>query len=207
VLNRESERSGGDRRKESEDAMSPHDNAHGFPSQTAVPGINWDQEYVDPAFMHSLPSSVWDDRAFVHIEKHLAVEAEAASSYEALAKCEDPAVRYLAGLIAEDEHRHHQVLAKIATVLQAEVNDVAVPIDHVEVTAERRKELIEEARRLLEMEKADATALKELRHELRSAPEETMWPVLVEMMAFDTDKHVHLLKAIERHLGGRYFVR
>jgi rubrerythrin len=186
--------------------MALHDNIYGFPSQTAVPGVYWDEEHVNPEFMRSLPSSVWDERALAHIDEHLAVEAKAAGAYEALAKAEDPAVRYLAGLIAEDERRHHQVLAKIAAVLQAEVNDVAVPVRHVEVSAERRKELIGEARRLLEMEKADATALKELRHELRAAPEETMWPVLVEMMALDTDKHIHLLKAIERHLGGRYFV-
>jgi rubrerythrin len=157
--------------------------------------------------MRSFPSSVWDERALAHIEEHLAVEAKASSSYETFAKAEDPAVRYLAGLIAEDEQRHHQVLAKIAAVLQAEVNDVSVPVHPVEVSAEQRKELLDEARRLLEMEKADATALKELRRELHSAPEETMWPVLVEMMAFDTDKHIHLLKAIERHLGGRHFVR
>jgi|SRR5665213_61197 len=187
--------------------MSLHENSRGFPSQTAVPGIYWDEEYLNPEFMRSVPSSVWDERALAHIEEHLAVEAKASSSYEAFAKAEDPAVRYLAGLIAEDEERHHQVLAKIAEVLRAGVNGVALPVQHVEVSAEQRKELLDEARRLLEMERADATALKELRHELHSAPEETMWRVLVEMMAFDTDKHIHLLKAIERHLGGRHFVR
>jgi rubrerythrin len=201
------ERPGGGRREESEDVMSLHENSHEFPSQTAVPGIYWDEEAVNPEFMRSFPSSVWDERALAHIDQHLAVEAKAASSYEALAKTEDPAVRYLAGLIAEDEQRHHQVLAKIAAALRAEVDDVAVPTHHVELSAAQRKELLDEARRLIEMEEADATALKGLRHELRSAPEETMWPVLVQMMSLDTDKHVHLLKAIERHLGGRYFAR
>jgi rubrerythrin len=187
--------------------MALHDNSYEFPSQTAVPGIYWNEEYVPPEFTRSFSSSVWDERALAHIDEHLAVEAKASSAYEALATAADPAVRYLAGLIAEDEQRHHQVLSKIAAVLRAEVSDVAAPVDHVEVSAEQRKELLEEARRLLAMEKTDATALKALRHELHAAPEETMWPVLVEMMAFDTDKHIHLLKAIERHLGGHHFVR
>jgi len=187
--------------------MSLHDNTHGFPSQTAIPGFYWDDEFVNPAYMRSLPPSLWDERALAHIDQHVAVEAKASTSYETLAKAEDPAVRYLAGLIAEDEHRHHQVLARIAAVLRAEVDDVAVPVPHLEVSVEQRKALLEEARELLKMEKADATALKELRHDLHSAPEETMWPVLVEMMEFDTDKHIHLLKAIERHLGARHFVR
>ena len=186
--------------------MPLHDNSYGFPSQTGVPGVYWDQDVI-PGCIRSFPSSVWDERALAHIEEHIAVEAAASSSYEALAMTEDPAVRYLAGLIAEDEQRHHQVLAKIAAVLRAEVNDVAEPVHHVEVSVEQRKELLGEARRLLEMEKADATALKELRHELHSAPEETMWPVLVEMMALDTEKHIHLLKAIERRLADRHFVR
>jgi hypothetical protein len=187
--------------------MSLHSNSQDFPSETAIPGLFWDEDYISPAYMRSLPPSLWDERALAHIEEHLDVEAKASASYEAFAKAEDPAVRYLIGLIVEDEHRHHRVLTKIAAVLRAEVSDVAVPVHHVEVSAEQRKELLGEARRLLDIEKSDAAALKELRHDLRSAPEETMWPALVEMMAFDTDKHIHLLKAIERHLGARHFVR
>lgn len=136
--------------------MSLHDNSQGFPSQTAIPGLYWDEEYVDPAFMRSLPPSLWDERALAHIERHLAVEAKASTSYEAFANAEDPAVKYLAGLIAEDEHRHHRVLAKIAAVLRAEVSDVATPVQHVEISAEKRKEMLNEARRLLEIEKADS---------------------------------------------------
>jgi rubrerythrin len=187
--------------------MALHDNSYEFPSQTAIPGIYWNDDFVSRDFKRPFPSSVWDERALAHIDEHLAVEAKASSSYEALAKAVDPAVRYLARLIAEDEQRHHQVLSKIAAVLRTEVDDVAVPIDHVEVSDDQRKELLGEAHRLLEMEKTDATALKVLRHELQDAPEESMWTALVEMMAFDTDKHIHLLKAIERHLGGHHFVR
>jgi rubrerythrin len=187
--------------------MALHDNSYEFPSQTAIPGIYWNEDYVSRDFKRSFPSSVWDERALAHIDEHIAVEAKASSSYQALAEAVDPAVRYLAGLIAEDEQRHHQVLSKIAAVLRAEVDDVAGPVDHVEVSEEQRKELLKEAHRLLEMEKTDATALKALRREVQAAPEETMWPVLIEMMAFDTDKHIHLLKAIERHLSGRHFAR
>ncbi len=187
--------------------MSLHKNSPDFPSQRAIPGFYWDEEFVSPEFMRSPAPSPWDERALAHIEEHLAVEATATDAYKAFAKAEDPAVRYLAGLIAEDEQRHHQVLAKIAAVLRAEVSDVAIPVPDVEVSAEQRKELLGESRRLLEMEKADATALRDLRHELRSAPEEKMWPALVEMMVFDTDKHIHLLRAIERHLGARHYVR
>lgn len=186
--------------------MSLHDHSHGFPSESAIPGMNWDENYVTPAFMGLFPSSIWDERALAHIEEHLAVEAKASASYEAFATAEDPAVSYLAGLIAEDERHHHGVLAKIAMVLRAEVNDVASPVHHVEASDDQRKELLENAKQLLDLEKSDAAALKELGHDLRSAPEETMWLALVEMMALDTEKHIHLLRAIERHLGVRHLV-
>jgi len=123
--------------------------------------------------MRSLPSP-WDQRALAYIEEHLAVEAKASDACEAFSKAEGSGSDAPRWAHRGGRQRHHQVLARIAAVLRAEVSDVAVPVPHVEVSAEQRKELLDETYRLLDMEKADATALKELRYALRSAPEETL---------------------------------
>jgi hypothetical protein len=68
------------------------------------------------------------------------------------------------------------------------------------LTTERREALLKQTRRLLDVEKDDVGKLKELRHDVRLAPDGTLWPELIEVMSLDTEKHIQILKAIERKL-------
>ena len=182
-----------------------------FPSQRQIPGYWWEGEqgdgwpegYVDDTFVRwALPPSNWDQRALFHIERHLAAESSAASAYELLANAAEPSVKSLAALIIEDEHRHHRILSGIAKTLRAYVADVRVglPPPHPALTPEQRGELLRATHQLQDLERSDAAALKDLRRELRDAPDDTMWPVLVQLMEADTAKHLKILRGIEKHL-------
>jgi hypothetical protein len=184
--------------------MAVRDKSANFPSEEAVPGIWWGMDYWEPEFIRAaMAPSNWDERALHHIEEHLDAEATAQGAYDELAGNGDPAIRYLARLIGADERRHHQILDNIASALRARLSGEEITPSETEtvpLTTEQRETLLAETRRLLELERADAVALKELRADLRPAKDETLWPLLAEIMAADTDKHVRILKAIERRL-------
>jgi hypothetical protein len=178
-----------------------------YPSQRVVPGMWWEEDYRDADFMRSaIPSSTWDERLVAHIDNHLVLEADASSAYDCLAEMGDPQIRYLAGLIAADEHRHHAMLFGLATSVRSTVNDEPDELEWGKpsvLTTEQRDALLKQTRRLLDVEKDDVVKLKELRRDVRSAPDGTLWPELVEVMALDTEKHIQILKAIERKLKRR----
>ena len=177
---------------------------HDFPSQEYVPGFWWADDIRQPGFMRNvLPPSTWDDRALAHISEHIAIEARAGAAYDAFSDVEDPQIKYLAALIATDEHRHHQMLSDIASALQAAVSarlDGPPTARPVQLSADRKAALLEQARQLLEIEESDAGELKKLHRDLHSAPDEAIWPLLIEIMELDTAKHIRILKGIERHL-------
>lgn len=175
-----------------------------FPSQDGVPGIWWPTSLRTPSFLLDVPpSSAWEDLALAHIEQHIAREEQAARWYEDFARVEDPQIKYLAAMIAADEHRHHQMLSDIARSLESRVSekiDDSVTSNAVALSPEREAALLEAARQLLAVEEEDVDELKTLRRDLHLAPSGTIWPLLVEIMELDTQKHIRILKAIERHL-------
>ena len=175
-----------------------------FPSQVGIPNYWWENDLREPSFMRRvLPPSNWDDRALAHIGEHIATEAKASAAYDAFAEVEDPQIKYLAALIAADEHRHHQMLSDIAGALQAEVGGRldGPPIARtVDLIPERAAALLEKTRELLAIEESDVGELKKLHRDVHEAPDETIWPLLIEIMELDTEKHIRILKGIERHL-------
>ena len=175
-----------------------------FPSQEGIPGLWWETDVREPGFMRDvLPPSTWDDRALAHIGEHIAIEAKAGAAYDAFAEVDDPQIKYLAALIAADEHRHHQMFSDIAQALQSEVSerlDEPPIAKAVQLSPERAAALLEEAQQLLAIEENDAGELKKLHRDLHSAPDETIWPLLIEIMELDTEKHIRILKGIEKHL-------
>lgn len=164
----------------------------------------WEYGYDKPDFMRSvIPPSSWDQRLLEHIDQHLAMEATAGSAYEAFAKMGDAQIRYLTGLIASDEHRHHTMLSDLATSVRStacEDPDPSKLSRSPHVTSDQSKALLKEARRLLDIENNDLSELKKLRADLRHAPAGTIWPVLVQIMALDTRKHIRILTAIKKRL-------
>ncbi len=145
-----------------------------------------------------------DDRDLVElITRHGREEAERLGRYEEVAQRSSPAMRYLMELILEDERRHHRLLAEIAdaiawgTVPNAESGVPRPGPEDVDA------ELVAETEALLAAEKEDRAELRRLRRRLRSSYTGTLWPLLVEVMLHDTDKHVHILDYIAKHRGRR----
>ena len=54
---------------------------------------------------------------------------------------------------------------------------------------------------LLASEKKDRTELRRLRRRLRSYSG-TMWPLLIDLMLLDTDKHTRILRYVLKHRPG-----
>lgn len=172
-----------------------------FPSQETVPGYWWDHEFAPPTMTFSAGEAPWDARVLDHLGRHLARENDAEDAYAALAGIGDPQVAYLARMIAADEQRHHAMLkgliASVERVANEQYDDQSLGTGPA-LTAERRGSLLAAVRELLEVEKQDAAELKQLARELKEIPEGTAWPVLVEIMALDTEKHLRILRGIER---------
>jgi len=143
-----------------------------------------------------------DDRDLVElITSHGRQETERLLRYEEVAQRSSPAMRYLMELIVEDERRHHRLLAEIADAIAW--GTVPTPQSGVPRpgSEDADAELVAETKELLTAEKEDRAELRRLRRRLRASYTGTLWPLLVEVMLHDTDKHVHILDYIVKHRG------
>lgn len=107
------------------------------------------------------------------------------------------ATRYLVGMIVEDERRHHRIMAEIAEAIAW--GTLTSPGPGVPRTGpgdlDEDDELVRQTKALLEAEKRDRTELRRLRRRLRSYTG-TLWPLLVDLMLLDTDKHTRTLQFV-----------
>jgi hypothetical protein len=106
--------------------------------------------------------------------------------------------------VISDEYRHHHVLAELAKAVgsatgRPEYATSEIP-EPLPVAEEHRLQLLAETRRFIDIEKADQKDLHQLAGELRPAKASTIWPLLVELMELDTDKHLKVLRRIEELL-------
>ena len=127
------------------------------------------------------------------LSRHGQEEGELLERYERLlARTTSPSTRYLMNLILEDERRHHRLLAEIAEAIAWGIlprPGSAVPRPD---GGDADEEVVAETRALLASEKRDRRELKKLRRRL-SAYHGTMWPLLIDLMSSDTDKHTRIL--------------
>lgn len=136
------------------------------------------------------------------LDRHGREEGAILAEYQRLADDSQPAaVRYLVGLIMEDERRHHHVMEEIANAVAWRGFDGTEPppqvpdLDGLHASAELR----EQTKKLLDFEERDARELRELRKSLRDFADTTLWALLVDMMILDTEKHVRMLRFILDH--------
>jgi rubrerythrin len=184
-------------------------NAFGdFPSQESVPGYWWDHD-LDHEYLRSvMPPTPWDERVLDRIGAHLVAEDSAAGSYESLAEMGDPQVRYLARMLAADEHRHHRMLVELMESVRRDSDCQETNLGTVStIESDQRAALMGAVKDQIHIEKSDAGDLRQLRRELRSAPDGTLWPLIVEIMELDTEKHIRILKQIVRSLKHRHVER
>ncbi|MEZ5219016.1 MAG: hypothetical protein R2715_21105 [Ilumatobacteraceae bacterium] len=125
--------------------------------------------------------------------KHLESEGELVGEYERLVASPSPYVSFLAGLIAEDERRHHGIYEEWIDSLEniAELQFSGVPTG---LDAEHVTELRSILDRLTEAELQDIEDLDELQQRRRHAGPDPVRLVL-EVMRMDTEKHLRILSS------------
>lgn len=143
-------------------------------------------------------ASVWEQEMYDHLVSHGQVEGAILDEYKSLAEGEETshAFRYLAEIILEDEVRHHQVFADLAEAMKqmGEIHVDDAPIPHLSGLRRDKDLILDVTRRLLEVERDDAKALKDLAKKYKPYKDTTMWGLLVELMRLDTEKHIKILK-------------
>jgi rubrerythrin len=149
-------------------------------------------------------ASVWERALAAHVAEHIEQERDLLQRYEALAvAAEEEHVRYLIGVIAEDERRHHRILADILNRIAGDAVFREVP-DSVPrlAPAHDREALTATTDELLAIEHSDLREIKRLRREARPLRATTLLDVLLEVMELDTRKHIRILEFLRHHVEG-----
>jgi hypothetical protein len=131
---------------------------------------------------------------------HLRDESYVLGRYEELARSTaDPGTRFLIQLILADEHHHHEVFEELRAAAAADSSGNDIPGPPAPPAAEVPS-LREQTKRFIELEQEDAASLKTLGRDLRPSGKGTLWPLLVELMQLDTEKHLRILDYLKRQL-------
>jgi len=147
-------------------------------------------------------ASVWEAALHDHLTSHEESERGLLEEYRAAAEgSQSAAFRYLVGLIVEDEIRHHRVFREMAEALQSDVNlrseEPVVP--RLDRWGPDAAEVLRLTETLLEREHADARELARLGDHLEDLEGTSLWPLLVELMEMDTEKHIKVLRFVQRN--------
>lgn len=147
-------------------------------------------------------ASVWERKMFDYLVGHTRAEGAMLKEYVDTAEGTDSkAFEYVIKLLVEDELRHHRMFNELAASLKSEAElsaeDPVIP--RLDLERIERTELLRMTNDLLAHERDDAAELKRLRKELRDVEDTTLWGLLVDIMARDTEKHIAILKFIVDH--------
>lgn len=142
-----------------------------------------------------------EKKLFEHFSSHGRTEGEILDEYGRLVSEADADwISYMGNVILEEETRHHRVFEELANALRAGVErNVGSVVPHVTNVA-NPKELLAVTERLLKAEVNDARELKRLARELRDRKGHSLWPLLVELMRRDTEKHRLILNFMRDRL-------
>jgi rubrerythrin len=151
----------------------------------------------------SIPgASVWEQQLYDHLAGHLGTEIDIVDAYRDLAESDtSPAFRYLARIILNDEVRHHQIFADLATAVKqdAELDPSQTPIPDLRGMHADRDRILEATERFIHVEQDDAAELRRLSKMMKDVSDTTLWGLLVQLMLDDTEKHIRILKFIRDH--------
>jgi len=113
-----------------------------------------------------------------------------------------PATRYLVNLIVEDEQRHHRLLGEIANAIAWGMLTSAAPAVPTVTVDEHDATLLAETKALLSAEKQDRDELRRMQRRFRGYAQTTLWPLLLDLMLADTEKHAQILSFVAKHNAG-----
>ena len=146
-------------------------------------------------------SREWEDDLFDHVSSHARTEGEILDEYRVLADDDDmaPAFRYLARMILDDEVRHHEIFADLATTMAVlrEHGEIEPPIPGLEGFHADRIRLTRVTDDLLRVEREDLRELKQFSKDLKGLHNMNLWGFLIELMIDDTKKHIKILEFIQ----------
>jgi hypothetical protein len=149
----------------------------------------------DETIRHLPGLSVLEQRVFDHLIEHISAEREVLRSYErSLESVPSRMVRYLVRMILEDERRHHALLIDLAETVAALPLQGPVPV----IDTKPNPELAATTTQLLALERRDRKELGQLRKELATVASTSLWPLLIEILELDTDKHIKILEFLRR---------
>jgi len=141
---------------------------------------------------------------FEHFSTHGQTEGAILAEYGRLvADADADWISYMGTLILEEETRHHRVFEELANALRAGVERDAGPVVPFVTKVASPNELLSVTERLLDAEVRDARELKRLARKLRDRKGHSLWPLLVELMQRDTEKHQVILKFMRNRLRGQ----
>jgi len=145
--------------------------------------------------------SVWEGELLEHLTEHLATETRLLASYQQLVEeSRSEYVSYLLQLIADDEARHHRLFSELMNALRAPVESTVGPKVPTVQNVANPQELLDATERFLAIERGDARELKHLSRKLRSMRGLSVWPLLLELMERDTEKHQAILRFVRNQL-------
>ena len=156
----------------------------------------------DSSTPHGL--SVSEGKLFEHLSSHGRTEGKILDEYRRLvAEADADWISYMGNLILEDEVRHHRVFEELANALRVGVErNVGSVVPYITNVA-NPNDLLAVTEQLLEAEVNDARELKRLARELRNRRGHSLWPLLVELMQRDTEKHRLILDFVRGHVRGQ----
>jgi bacterioferritin (cytochrome b1) len=147
----------------------------------------------------SEPSGEWWANVTHRFSAHVREESAFLAQYEELVdQVGDPGTQFLLRMILDDERRHHALFEEMTqAALGGAPTDLPGPPALDAATAAR---LLEPTERFLAAEHDDQEQLRSLRRTLRPARDDTLWPLLVELVEIDTEKHITILEYLRARL-------
>ncbi|HTK16815.1 MAG TPA: hypothetical protein VL769_10520 [Acidimicrobiia bacterium] len=145
------------------------------------------------------PGGEWWARVNHQFSTHVREESAFLTQYEELAgRVGDAGIEFLLRMILEDERRHHLLFEEM-TAAALDSGEPRMPPPPAP-DAEMARTLLEPTERFLDAERDDRIQLRHLRKELKPARDDTLWPLMVELMEMDTEKHIRILEYLRARL-------
>src|SRR5487761_513813 len=146
----------------------------------------------------------WAEEVLDQMTAHVQAEEGVLEQYARTAQqAEEPDVRSLIMLLCEDDVRHHRIFEEMAHALEGTLQWRRVgPSVPDRGRGPLPPELVELTHRLHAIERDDKRQLRALRRRLGPVADTTLWPLLVDLMELDTDKHLRILDFIAARAKG-----
>lgn len=139
---------------------------------------------------------------YEHLTTHARREGEILERYvTASRETGSKALAFVVEMLATDERRHHALFSDLASALRtsAEMSPEDPAIPRLDFHTTELTKVLALTHELIKGEEDDLHELKRLRKELEDVEDTTLWALLVDTMRLDTEKHLAMLRFVEKH--------